>query len=56
MFQNQATGMIEVVIDDLFLLNSVDTKIPFQIRKFNKVKIVIQILIKLFQIKLNYFH
>ncbi|VVC26055.1 Hypothetical protein CINCED_3A015968 [Cinara cedri] len=33
---NQATGMIEVIVDKLLLLNSVDTKIPFQIRKFHK--------------------
>lgn len=37
MFKNQATGMIEVIVDKLLLLNSVDTKIPFQIRKFSKV-------------------
>lgn len=29
--------MIEVLIDKIVLLNSVGTKIPFQIRTFNKV-------------------
>lgn len=34
--KNQATGMIEVFVDKLQLLNAVDTKLPFQLRKFNK--------------------
>ncbi|XP_060844907.1 aspartate--tRNA ligase, mitochondrial isoform X1 [Rhopalosiphum padi] len=34
--KNQATGMIEVIVDKLQLLNAVDTKLPFQLRKFNK--------------------
>jgi len=29
--------MIEVIVDKLQLLNAVDTKLPFQLRKFNKV-------------------
>lgn len=56
MFQNQATGMVEVIVDKILLLNSVDTMIPFQIRKFNKVKIIVQISVKLFQIKLSTMH
>ncbi|XP_025421969.1 aspartate--tRNA ligase, mitochondrial [Sipha flava] len=34
--KNQSTGSIEVIVDNLILLNSVDTKIPFQVRTFNK--------------------
>ncbi|XP_022173731.1 aspartate--tRNA ligase, mitochondrial [Myzus persicae] len=34
--KNQATGMIEVIVDQLLLLNAVDTILPFQLRKFNK--------------------
>lgn len=32
--------MIEVTIDKLIVLNSVDTKIPFQIRSFKKASII----------------
>jgi len=39
MLQNQVTGMIEVIVDQLLLLNAVETKLPFQVRKFNKVSI-----------------
>lgn len=34
--KNLATGMVEIIVDRLLLLNAADTKLPFQLRKFNK--------------------